>query len=158
MSIDAEGSSTLTLVYGADESVTDRITVDAAHLREDDEPTEDGEALLTSFQLVRPDFLEDVRSSLSDDRDDEISAHARAALIDLELMTRGPEYKIASVSSGAVAGSSTLSYGCWNGVCACSGDRDCNNMFTYACGGKPYSVCYQYGSILRCYCSVRSPR
>ena len=35
-------------------------------------------------------------------------------------------------------------FACWRGGCACSGDYDCNGMFSTACGGD-YAKCWIHG-------------
>ena len=44
-------------------------------------------------------------------------------------------------------------YNCAGNMCVCSGDDDCNNMFTFDCGG-PYAQCWLTGhGAVFCICS-----
>jgi len=45
---------------------------------------------------------------------------------------------------------------CWRGVCACSGDDDCNGMFLIACKDGGYARCWirgPGGASVFCICS-----
>jgi hypothetical protein len=65
-----------------------------------------------------------------------------------------PQAMHAAAMAGSSAGFSRASLGftCGRGGCVCSGDMDCNDMFTTnVCG--PNAVCFNLGGQVICVCS-----
>jgi len=59
------------------------------------------------------------------------------------------KYFLRALSSAAAGDQSGLihpaRYACWRGVCMCSGDDDCNGMFSSACSSDGYGRCWVRG-------------
>jgi len=58
-------------------------------------------------------------------------------------------YFLQSLSSTAVGGKAGVVYparfACWRGACMCSGDDDCNGMFSTVCSIGGYARCWIRG-------------
>jgi len=64
--------------------------------------------------------------------------------------TRSMVPRLGTFSSPGLIGG-VLGFSCGSLACTCSGDNDCNDMFsTNACG--PYAVCDETGGRVKCVC------
>jgi hypothetical protein len=60
-----------------------------------------------------------------------------------------PQLRAGPAAMGSVG---QIGYVCGNNACICHGDEDCNNMFTYDCGGG-FARCHIINGETYCVCS-----
>ena len=62
------------------------------------------------------------------------------------LFRRSEDYTLRSLSSTAADDKTgavyPARYACGRGLCACSGDEDCNGMFSHGCSSGGYAQCW----------------